>query len=92
MTFMLLTVKDPHLQRNTDGAARQLKLMDENEENESPVPPILRTPGIKQIPRSAAADHPASMNSQPAGRTDNDLDLPKTPELTYSLKVGKGSL
>ncbi|XP_076467096.1 uncharacterized protein LOC143298204 isoform X2 [Babylonia areolata] len=72
--------------------ARQLKPGDsvgvrEDEGMDSPVPPVLSTPGIQQISSRTSAAHP-SVNKTCAAQAGvyNPLDMPRTPDLTFSLK------
>lgn len=68
--------------------ARQLRL-----EMDDPVPPILHTPGIKQITQgNNNMDKPVTssiryLTSKVNNFYEDDLEMPKSPQLTYSLKV-----
>ncbi|KAL8611389.1 hypothetical protein ACOMHN_014444 [Nucella lapillus] len=74
--------------------ARQLKLggcsaLTEDSSLDSPIPPVLSTPGIQQISRKSAAaqqaDHKTGQASASAGGYQ-PMEMPKTPEFTYSLR------
>ncbi|KAK7487733.1 hypothetical protein BaRGS_00021000 [Batillaria attramentaria] len=71
--------------------AKQLKLGDDPQAVDSPVPPVLKTPGIKQITKGSsnlASDLAGKESAAFAGRGwTEESEVPKTPELTFSLKV-----
>ena len=79
----IVTVQD---QGGKSSVARQLKLEDAYDANNSPVPPILRTPGIQQISTRSAVEKQQIGKRESSG-ADSLMELPRTPEMTYSLKV-----
>ena len=79
----VVTVQD---QGGKSSAARQLKLEDAYDANNSPVPPILRTPGIQQISTRSAVEK-QQIGKMDSSGADSQMELPRTPEMTYSLKV-----
>ena len=79
----VVTVQD---QGGKSSAARQLKLEDAYDANNSPVPPILRTPGIQQISTRSAVEK-QQIGKMDSSGADSQMELPRTLEMTYSLKV-----